>query len=63
VVNAKENILPVCDKHYHTNKINTQKWGIEVLRDYALFRIGGMIHYLAARALFNYLRIQSDKQI
>jgi len=37
LLNTKENILPVCDKPYHTNQRRVQKGGkIEDLRNYAL---------------------------
>ena len=37
LVNTKESVLLVCDKHYHINKGNIQKGGeIKVLRNYAL---------------------------
>jgi len=26
LVNKKNSVLPVCDKHYHTNNRNVQKW-------------------------------------
>jgi len=37
LVNAKENVLPVGDKPYHTNNIIQQKWAeIKSLRNYAM---------------------------
>jgi len=37
LVNTKESVLPVHDKHYHMNKRSVQKEEvIEVLRNYAL---------------------------
>jgi len=42
LVNRKESVRPVCDKHYHTNKRKVQTWEeMEVLCS-AFGRITGM---------------------